>query len=183
MKARTGVWAARPVTAVMDLAVRAMLTNRRPSRPRVSQATVEAGPPLIVRAVGGAREACSTADPPCSVRWYMYCRPAHSRPTTGPSVATWPMGSARPAKPGAFLRTKPATVCAALRSPMAKTVTPVMTAAPCAQGTDGGRRIGHPPATQTISAAATEAPKMKPAGTTPRGTCPVRVIAAMSRPR
>jgi hypothetical protein len=83
---RIGGLAGAPITASISSTVRAMLTNRRPSRPIVSSGTALRGPALTNSEVGAEEYAASTASPVVSAEWNTCCRPLNpakpSNPTT-----------------------------------------------------------------------------------------------------
>ena len=58
-----------PITASISSTVSAMFTNRRPSRPIVSNGTALRGPALTNSDVGAVEYAASTASPVVSAEW------------------------------------------------------------------------------------------------------------------
>ena len=84
--------AASPMTSVISSRVSTMLTNRRPSRDRVSNGTTLCGPPDTIGDVGGDWYAGSTAAPPCSTRRTAYSYPAYRPAPSIVRATAWPMG-------------------------------------------------------------------------------------------
>ena len=84
---RIGGLAGPPMTASISGTVSAMFTNRRPSRPMVSNGTALRGPALTNSEVGAVAYAASTASPVLSAEANTCCRPLNPAKPSNPNAA------------------------------------------------------------------------------------------------
>ena len=89
---RIGGLAGPPITASISSTVSAMLTNRRPSRPIVSNGTALRGPALTNSEVGAIEYAASTASPVVSAEANTCCRPLNPANPSSPNATACPTG-------------------------------------------------------------------------------------------
>ena len=118
---RIGAIAGSPITASISSTVRAMLTNRRPSRPIVSNGTALRGPALTNSDVGAVEYAASTASPVVSAEANTFCRPLNPAKPSSPNATACPTGRPSSSARGFIEVSSDPTPPANSRSPLAAT--------------------------------------------------------------